>query len=116
MTNFSGMLLIFALQANPPLLRVNFFFEMKQPFFACAEKADLETIISLMTRWPQGTSQREEALGYGRAHCLQIPRGIVSIERWEGDFSCVRTRSLRRVCLWVPRELIRNTNLDDGVF
>jgi hypothetical protein len=116
MTNFSSLFLIFAVQANPPFTRVNAFFEIKQPFFACAERADLETIISLMTRWPQGTSQREEALSYGRAHCLQIPRGIVGIERWEGDFSWVRTRALRRVCLWVPRELIRNTNLDDGVF
>jgi hypothetical protein len=116
MPNFSSLLLILTLQAHQPLMRVNPYFEIKQPFFACTEKADLEHIRRLMTGPPWRVGQREEALGYGLDHCLQIPRGNVIVERWEGDFSCVRLRSLRRVCLWVPRELIRNTHLDDGVF
>lgn len=116
MPNFSSLLLILALPANAPLMRVNPYFQMQQPFFACTEKADLEHIMRLMTGPPWSVGQREQALGYGRDRCLQIPRGNVIVERWEGDFSCVRPPSFRRVCLWVPRELIRNTHLDDGVF
>jgi hypothetical protein len=116
MPNFSSLLLVFTLQANQPLTRVNFYFEMKQSFFACTEKTDLEHIMSLMTGLPWSVGQREDALSYGRAHCLQIPRGNVIVDRWEEDFFCVRPRSFRRVCLWVPSELIRNTHLDDGVF
>jgi hypothetical protein len=116
MPSFSSLLLIFALQANAPLIRANFLPEMKQPFFGCAEKADLEHLIRLMTRLPPGADPRADALSYGRARCTQIPRGIVSIERSEGDFSCVRSRASQRMCLWVPRELIGNSKLDDGVF
>jgi hypothetical protein len=116
MPNFSSLLLVLTLQANQPLIRVNPYFEIKQPFFACAEKADMEHIMRLMTGPPGRVGQREAALGYGFAHCQQIPRGNVIVQRWEGDFSCVRTSPAWRVCLWVPREMIRNTHMDDGVF
>jgi hypothetical protein len=116
MPSISSLLLILALQANAPLMRANFLPVLKQPFFGCAEKADLEHLMHLMTRLPPVAEQRADALGYGRAHCIQIPKGIVSIERSEGDFSCVRSRASQRICLWVPRELIGNSRLDDGVF
>jgi hypothetical protein len=37
MTHLSSLFLMFALQANPPFTRANAFFEVKQPFFACAD-------------------------------------------------------------------------------
>jgi hypothetical protein len=116
MANFSSLLLILTLQPNAQLIEVNPYYELKQPFFACSEKTDLEHIMRLMAAPPWRVGQRRAALDYGRERCLQIPRGNVLVERWEGDFSCIRPHSFRLVCLWVPRELIRDTHLDDGVF
>jgi hypothetical protein len=110
------LLLIYALQANTPLAPANFIPEMKQPFFGCAERADLEHLITLMAGLPRSAGQRDDALSYGRAHCIPIPRGFVNIERSEGDFACIRARSSRGKCLWVPRGLIGDSKLDDGVF
>jgi hypothetical protein len=115
MPNFNSLLLIFMLQANQPFTRVNSVPEMKHPFFGCAEKADLEYLIDLMTRLPRGAG-RGDALAYGRAHCIQIPKEVVTVERWEGNLACIRGRSSRRVCVWVPRELIGSSPIDDGVF
>jgi hypothetical protein len=116
MPNFSSLLLILALQPGLPPTPVNFIPEMKRPFFGCAEKADLEHLVYLMTGLPQGAGRRDDVLSYGRAHCIPIPRGFVSIERSEGDFSCIRPHSSRGRCLWVPRGLIGDSTLDDGVF
>jgi hypothetical protein len=116
MANFSSLLLIFTLQAHEPAMRANFLPEMKQPFFGCAEKADLEHLIRLMARSPRGAGQNEDALILFRTRCIRIPKAIVNIERREGDFACVRARKSQRTCLWVPGELIGDSVLDDGVF
>jgi hypothetical protein len=108
--------LILALQPSLPPTPANFIPEMKRPFFGCAEKTDLEHLVYLLTDLPQSAGRRDDALGYARAHCIPVPPGFISIERSEGDFSCIRVRSSRNKCLWVPRGMIGDSKLDDGVF
>jgi hypothetical protein len=110
----SSLLLIFTLHAEANFTRVNAVLEIRQPFFGCAEKADMEYLIELMNQLPEG-SGREHALAYGRARCIQIPKQMIEIERREDNFACIRASQSRK-CLWVPRELIGSSGLDDGVF
>jgi hypothetical protein len=114
MSVLSSPLLILTLHAGANFTRVNAVQEIRQPFFGCAEKADMEYLIELMNRLPEG-SGRAHALAYGHARCIQIPKQIIEIERGDNNFACVRASQSRK-CLWVPRELIGSTGLDDGVF
>jgi len=114
MRYFCGLLLIMALQADARFAHANTLQEIKQPFFGCAEEADLEYLIELMNQLPEGSGRRH-ALAYGRARCIQIPKQTIKIERGDGNFAYVWTSQSRR-WLWVPSELIGSSGLDDGVF
>jgi hypothetical protein len=85
----SSLLLILTLHAGANFTRVNAVQEIRQPFFGCAEKADMEYLIELMNRLPEG-SGRAHALAYGHARCIQIPKQIIEIERGDNKF-CLRS-------------------------
>jgi hypothetical protein len=113
-TILGSFLITLSLQPYPHLTPVNSLQELKQPFLGCAQKADLDRVVKMMDE-SSGVEKAKRALRYGRAHCVQLQKGIVSVVRRLGDDTCVVRRPYQS-CLWVPTELIGSSFLDDGAF
>ena len=111
---FNIFLLVLALLAPVSWAHANQIVLLKRPAFGCADKADWENLTRLVTELPKGTFRTGAVRAYGHAHCIQLSRGGVSIDLWDGAYACVHQS--RYLCLWVPRELIEVSILDDGVF
>jgi hypothetical protein len=110
---FNTFLLVLSLLAPVSWAHANHIVQLKRPAFGCADKADSENLTRLVSELPKGAFRTEAVLTYGNAHCIQLSRGSVTIDLWDGAYACVH-RS-RHFCVWVPRELIELSIVDDGV-
>jgi hypothetical protein len=100
--------------ALPSAARANNLIELKHAFFGCAVKADAEQLERLLRAASKANGGAEAVVAYGKAHCLELRRGIVDVERWEAAYVCVHRPP--GTCLWMPRALIGLSLVDDGVF
>jgi hypothetical protein len=111
---FKAFLLVLSLLAPVSWAHGNHIAQLKRPAFGCADKADLENITRLVSELPKGAFRTGAVRAYGNAHCIQLSQGFVSIDLWDGAYACVHQS--RHFCVWVPRELIELSIVDDGVF
>ncbi len=88
--------------------------QLKRLAFGCADKADFENLTRLANELPKGSFRTEAVLAYRKAHCIALARGRVTIDLWDGAYACVHRSP--HSCVWVRRELVEKSLLDDGVF
>jgi hypothetical protein len=100
--------------AQPSTAHANSLMELKHAFLGCAVKADAEQLERLVRAASKANGGAEAVIAYGNAHCLEMRRGFVEIERWEEAYVCVHHPP--ETCLWVPRALVGSSLFDDGVF
>jgi len=113
-TSIAILALATATLAPPSTAYANSLIELKHAFMGCAVKADAEQLERLLRAASKTNGGAEAVVAYGNAHCLEMRRGIVEVERWEEAYVCVHHPP--ETCLWVPRALVGFSLWDDGVF
>jgi hypothetical protein len=113
-TGIAILALAMATLPPPSTARANSLMELKHAFLGCAIKADAEQLERLLRAASNANGGAAAVVAYGNAHCLEMRRGIVEVERWDKAYVCVRHPP--ESCLWVPRALIGTSLIDDGVF
>ena len=113
-TTIAILALATATLAPPATAHANRLIELKHAFLGCAAKADAEQLERLLRAASKADGGADAVIAYGNAHCLELRRGIVEVERWEEAYVCVHHPP--ETCLWVPRVLVGFSLLDDGVF
>jgi putative heme degradation protein len=113
-TGIAILALAMAMVAPHSTAHANSLIELKHAFLGCAVKADAEQLERLLRAASKANGGAEAVVAYGNAHCLEMRRGIVEVERWEEAYVCVHHPP--ETCLWVPRALVGFSLFDDGVF
>ena len=113
-TGIAILALAMATLTPPSAAHANSLIELKHAFMGCAVKADAEQLERLLRAASKANGGAEAVVAYGKAHCLELRRGIVEVEHWEQAYACVHHPP--ETCLWVPRALVGFSLFDDGVF
>ena len=91
--------------------------QLDHPAIGCAYESDIENLVRLAKELPKGDFKFAAIRQYAKAHCVELPRGPVTMYDRLRDYLCVGLgRSQPGGCLWVPAQDVKASGVDDGVF